>query len=144
MGDLPPAEHYCYFGFVFLAEKTFDVTEFELIVVLFCFGADFDFLHLNDGLLLFRLLHFFGLQVLILAIVHYLADGGRCFGRHLNQVKFFFRGASQCFFQRHDPQLRSVLTNETDLGRLNLLIDVDLFDYFPALLSFKRDVPPVM
>ena len=111
------------------------IVTLALFFVLFCFGADFDFLHLNGGLLLLGLLRFLGLQVFVLAIVHYFAYRGRCFGSHLHQIKFFFRGASQCFFQWHDPQLATVLTNETDLGGPNLVVDVNLLDYFPFLLS---------
>jgi hypothetical protein len=36
--------------------------------------------------------------------------------------------------------LGAILTDKTDLGGPNLVVDINLLDYFASLLSFKRDV----
>ena len=135
MGDFPPAEHYGYLRLILLTQKTFDVSQLELIVMFFGFWADLHFFYLDGGLFFLSLLQFLALQVFVLAIVHYLADRGRRLGRDLHQVQSFFLCTSQCLFQRYNPQLGAVYSYKADLGSPNPAIYVNVLDYFPSLLS---------
>ena len=111
------------------------MAEFELIVVLFRLRPNLHFFDLGDSLFLLGLLGLLALLVLVLAVVHDPADrrgGLRC---HLHEIQFFLAGTSKCVGEGDNPQLAAVNTDETNLGRPDLVVDVHLLDYVASLLS---------
>ena len=114
------------------------MAEFELIVVLFGLGPNLYLFDLGDSLLLLSLLAFLALLVLVLAVVHDPADGRGGLRCYLHKVQFFLAGTGECFGERDDPKLAAINTDETNLGRPDLFVDVDLFDYIASLLSHSR------
>ena len=66
---------------------------------------------------------FFILRILILTIVHELADRGIGIWRYLNEVKTEFLRLGERFGERHDAQIFSFGSDNAKLGSFDLVID---------------------
>lgn len=100
-GLFATAEHDFNFHFMSAREKFFRLRLLEVKVV--NIGAEtnpnafgFDFL-----LFTLRLLLFFSFGVEVFAVIEYLADGRRRFGRHFDEIELLFARPSDCLFRRH-------------------------------------------
>src|SRR5436309_1890564 len=87
----------------------------RLVIVGPDLGSEPDLLDLLMTLLLSRFLRSDGLLVLELPVVHDLADGRIRVGRHLDEIKPGRLRLSQRLFPRHDPDLRTVGSDQSDL-----------------------------
>src|SRR5690625_3424848 len=98
----------------------------RLVVVVVDLGAQL--LFLDDGLLLVlaRLTRLLCRLVLVLAVVHDLADRRSGVGGHLDKVEIGIRGDAKRIFDAHDAYLLPTRTDQTDLRYANALVDADL------------------
>ena len=71
------------------------------------------------------LFFFFGLLVLVLAVVHDLADRRLGLWCHFDQVNPALAGDEQCVARRHDAELAAIVVNNADLAGAYPLIHVD-------------------
>lgn len=85
--------------------------ELRLVVMIVRLGTELDFLDLNYGLVLFRLLLALFLLILELAVIHDLANGRIGIGSDLDKVKTFFLGNTKSFASVQNAQLFTVVVN---------------------------------
>ncbi len=114
MGDLAASENYGSLDPGFILQKTDDVVSLELVIVTVDLGPKLDFLHLNDFLVLSRLLGLLPLLVQVLPMIHYPADwrsGRRC---NFHQIQAFILCQLTCFRGGHDAQLSSVFVDNSN------------------------------
>src|SRR5690606_33447262 len=85
-------------------------------------------LFLDDGLLLVlaRLARLLGRLVLVLAVVHDLADRRPGVGGDFDKVEIGFRGDAESVFDAHDSNLLTSRSDQTDFGYANALVDAGL------------------
>jgi hypothetical protein len=127
VGDLPPTEKYRYLRLVLLGEKTLDMADFHLKIVLVGLRTNLYLLYLDHGLLLFRLLGPLVLLVFEFSVIHYLANRGIGIRGHFNEIQMLQRGQFQRLSDWNDPKLLAVMPNHPDFRRSNFLIHIGLF-----------------
>src|SRR5208283_2413781 len=76
VGDLPSTKKNRHLRLVLLREKTLDVADFHLKIVLIGLRANLYFLYLDYGLFLFGFLRPLVLLVFALSVIHYFANRG--------------------------------------------------------------------
>ena len=95
-------------------------------------GAETDLLYDHLGGIGLHLLGFLALLVQELLVIEYLAHGRIGLCAYLHQIKTEFIGQGQCLGDGIDTRFGYIVTDETHLGRGNLLVDVQ-FTLFLAL-----------
>src|SRR3989339_1061630 len=90
--------------------------ELELKIMLFRFGAKFDFLHLDHGLLLFGLVLLFRGLIFKLTVVHDPANRRGGLAADLDQVEAFCLGCGAGCIAGHNAELLPFIVNDPDLA----------------------------
>ena len=100
-----------------------DRAHLDLVVMLVGIRAEFDFLDLDDLLLLAR----FGFALLglvfVFAEIHDLADRGFSIGRDLDKIKTRFFGHYKGPLGRHDAHVLTICADQPDFGGADTFID---------------------
>ncbi len=73
------------------------------------------------------------LLVAVLRVVHHPRDGRICAGRDLDEVEALAVRVLERFLRREDPDLATLLVDQADTLRADLLVD--------SLVPLARDVP---
>src|SRR5690349_8674476 len=123
MRHLPAAEENRRLHLVPFSQEALDVLLLELIVVLVDLRAEFDFLHLDDLLVLLGRPRALLLLVLVPPEIHDAAHrrvGGR---RNLDEVEPLLARDRERLRGRHDPELRAVLVDHADLTDPDAFVD---------------------
>ena len=95
IGDLPATKKYRHLRLVLLREKTLDMADFHLKIVLVGLRANLYLLYLDYGLFLFGFLGPLVLLVFELPVIHYFANRGIGVRGHFDQVQMLQRSQFQ-------------------------------------------------
>jgi len=125
MGDLTTAKRNRQLNTIAFLNKAPDVLYFEVHIVGIGARADLDFLDGARGRALFRVVRLLLLRVAIFVEVRDATDGRGRVGRHLDQIQSARFGDADSFAQRQDADLGAVDVDDADLGRANLIVDLD-------------------
>ncbi len=109
--DFPSAEKHGYLAAISALKEPANMLELRLVIMIIRLGTKLDFLDLDYGLFLLRLLLAFLLLILELTVVHDLANGRISIGCDLNKVQSFFLGYPQGFAGIQNAQLLTVVVN---------------------------------
>src|SRR6266508_18384 len=134
VGHLPSAEHDRDLDLVALLEEPLDVALLGLVVVRVDLGPHLHFLEHHEALLAPGLLGLDGLLVLVLRVVHQLADrrlGERC---DLDEVEVELVGHALGGHGVHDAELLSVGTHDPDMGGPDPVVDPGFYADAVSLL----------
>ena len=115
VGNFTSTENKGYLGLITLFEKTSYMLDLEIQVMVIGFRSDLDLFNLHLHLFLLGLLLFFVLLILELAIVHNSANRRIGGGGYLNQIQLACFCRLQCFTQGKNPQLFTIMTDNTYL-----------------------------
>src|SRR6266498_3594437 len=135
VGHLPAPEHDGDLDLVALAQETFDVALLGSVVVLVDLGPHLHFLEDDQALLAPGLLGLDGLLVLVLRVVHQLADRRPRHRRDLDQVEVELVGHPQGGDGIHHAELLPVGTHHPDLGGPDPVVDPWLYADALSLLT---------
>src|SRR5262249_31526942 len=120
---LAPAEEDRRLHLVPVREEALDVLLLELVVVLVHLRPELDFLDLDDFLVLFRRPRALLLLVLIAPEVHDAADRRYRRGGDFHEVEPLLPRDGQRLRRRHDPELCSVLVDDSDFPDSDAFVD---------------------
>ena len=137
VGDLTAAKFDGDFGFVAFVKKTLDVPDLEVDVVFIRFRAELNFFDLDLCRVFLGFFRFLLLLVLVLPVVHQLADGGTSSSSDFDQINASFFGHTEGLLDQDDPDLRSVLVDQADFFDPDTLVDTR-FLIDGSLLSHKE------
>src|SRR6266511_69809 len=135
VGHLAAPEHDGDLDLVALAQEAFDVALLGGVVVLVDLGPHLHFLEDDQALLAPALLGLDGLLVLVLRVVHQLADRRPRHRRDLDQVEVELVGHPQGGDGVHDAELLPVGTHHPDLGGPDPVVDPWLYADALSLLT---------
>ena len=108
----PSARNFCPFA------------QLDKEVVLADAGGHPYLLDLHDALVLARFLLPLGLLEAVLAVVHYLADGGSGARRDFYEVEVLLHGDVQSGCRGHDPKLLAVFADQAHLTVADFFVDL--------------------
>lgn len=123
MAHFTAAEHDRDLDLVAVLQKAGCILELNAKVMVFNTGAQLDFFDFKDFLFLAGFFFPFLLLVTIFAIIQYLAYRRTCLRRDFHQVQVVFHGHVDGVTAGHDTQLLSVLVDDADLSRTDIVID---------------------
>ena len=127
VSDLPSTKKNRHLRLVLLGEKTLDVADFHLKIVLVGLRANLYFLYLDYGLFLFGFLGPLVLLVFELSVIHYLANRRIGVRGHFDEIQMLQCGQFQCFSDRNNSKLLAVMADHPDFRTSNLFIHIGLF-----------------
>ncbi len=136
VGHFASPEKNAYLATVAFINKAADMTHLGFQIVVIRLGTELDFLELDGRLLLPGLLLLLFLLVLVLPVIHNLADWRPCIGCHFHKIKPLILGGLQCLMRGHNAKLGSIVGNYPYFTNSNLPVPSGLSRLYSSFLPF--------
>jgi len=120
------------------------MADFNLKIMIACFGTHLDFLDLKGGLFLLCFLLFFGQFIFVTTVIHYFADRRIRIRRNLYQIKPEITGTCQGFMERKNTELIPFGVYQPDFLCFYSVVDIDFIRFAGLGYLFRSSylLPP--